>query len=123
MNNRIPQEPPIIAPLSDLVKRPKWSVMIPTFNCIHYLRNTMESVLAQGIGEDEMQIEVIDDCSVDGDVAALVAEIGKGRILFFKQEENRGSLRNFETCINRSRGRWIHILHGDDLVQQGYYKE
>ena len=33
-----------------------------------------------------------------------------------------GSLRNFETCINRSRGKYIHLLHGDDRVKQGYYK-
>lgn len=34
-----------------------------------------------------------------------------------------GSLRNFETCINRSRGHFIHILHGDDMIKPGYYNE
>lgn len=70
-----------------------------------------------------MQIEVIDDCSTDNDVKAIVTEIGKGRIEFFGQERNVGSLRNFETCIQRSRGKWIHILHGDDKVKPGFYKE
>jgi glycosyltransferase involved in cell wall biosynthesis len=70
-----------------------------------------------------MQIEVIDDCSTDEDVAALVEEIGKGRVNHFRQEQNVGSLRNFETCLKRSKGVFIHLLHGDDLVLPGFYKE
>ncbi|MEO5998187.1 MAG: glycosyltransferase, partial [Chitinophagaceae bacterium] len=50
-------------------------------------------------------------------------EIGKGRVGFYKQKQNRGSLRNFETCLNRSRGKWVHLLHGDDCVKPGFYEE
>jgi glycosyltransferase involved in cell wall biosynthesis len=123
MEERIPLTPPKIKPIEDSLPRPKWSVMIPTYNCIGYLKTTIESVLAQNIGADEMQIEVIDDHSTDGDVAALVAKVGKGRVGLFRQPENRGSLRNFETCINRARGQYVHILHGDDLIKPGFYKE
>ena len=35
---------------------------------------------------------------------------------------NVGNVRNFETCINRAVGEYIHILHGDDYVEQGFYK-
>ena len=97
--------------------------MIPTYNCINYLKHTLESILMQDPGESMMQIEVVDDYSTDGDVESLVREIGKGRILFFKQERNRGSLRNFETCLNRSRGKFVHLLHGDDLIKEGFYQE
>jgi glycosyltransferase involved in cell wall biosynthesis len=41
--------------------RPLWSVMIPTYNCADYLRETLASVLAQDPGPEEMQIEVVDD--------------------------------------------------------------
>lgn len=97
--------------------------MIPAYNCINYLKYTLESVLSQDPGEESMQIEVVDDHSTDGDVAALVQEVGKGRVSYFRQDRNRGSLRNFETCLNRSRGQLIHLLHGDDLVKNGFYKE
>jgi glycosyltransferase involved in cell wall biosynthesis len=120
---RIPNRPPKIEPLPETEKRPLWSVMIPTYNCIHYLRYTLKSVLAQAPPGDEMQIEVVDDYSTDGDVAALVEELGKGRVSFFRQPQNRGSLRNFETCLNRAKGKWIHLLHGDDLVKDGFYQE
>lgn len=124
MNDRIPSAPPVIKPVSDPpALRPLWSVMIPSYNCIHYLKQTLESVLAQDPGKDTMQIEVVDDCSADGDVEALVNEAGKGRVKFFRQEKNRGSLRNFETCLNRAKGTLVHLLHGDDMVKPGFYKE
>src|SRR5690606_29637702 len=122
MLKRIPDSPPKIAPYigSDT---PLWSVMIPTYNCIKYLQETLESVLKQDIGVESMQIEVVDDCSNDGDIEKLVNEISKGRISYFRQKENIGSLRNFETCINRSKGKYIHILHGDDRIEFGFYNE
>jgi glycosyltransferase involved in cell wall biosynthesis len=97
--------------------------MIPVYNCMPFLKETLKSVLIQDAGTDNMQIEVIDDCSTDGDVESLVTAIGKGRISYYRQSLNTGSLRNFETCINRSKGKWIHLLHGDDAVKNGFYKE
>src|SRR4051812_13573109 len=123
MSERIPSSPPLIAPVDNTIKRPLWSVMIPTYNCSAFLRETLESVLLQDPGAEKMQIEVIDDASTDADIEQLVAEIGKGRIGFFRQPVNQGSLRNFETCLNRSKGEWVHILHGDDVVVKGFYNE
>ncbi|HZG65515.1 MAG TPA: glycosyltransferase, partial [Herpetosiphonaceae bacterium] len=68
-----------ITPVRDGAPRPLWSVMIPTYNCARYLRGTLESVLAQDPGPDHMQIEVVDDGSQD-DPAAVVAEVGRGRV-------------------------------------------
>ena len=123
MNERIPQRPPVIDPVPETVDRPVWSVMIPTYNCSQYLIENLRSVLEQDPGEEYMQIEVVDDCSTDTDVESLVRKIGKGRIGYFRQPNNVGSLRNFETCLNRSTGHYIHLLHGDDRVKQGFYLE
>lgn len=77
----------------------------------------------QDLGPQKMQIEVVDDCSTDGDVKKLVDEVGAGRIQFFQQSKNKGSLRNFETCLNRAKGQYVHLLHGDDLVKPHFYNE
>ncbi|HKZ67988.1 MAG TPA: glycosyltransferase [Chitinophagaceae bacterium] len=119
---RIPSSPPRILPIS-LTARPLWSVMIPVYNCAEFLTETLESVLIQALPEEKMQIEVIDDASTDADIASLVNRLGKGRIKYFRQVENVGSLRNFETCINHAHGHLVHILHGDDRVREGYYKK
>lgn len=120
---RILKDPPIIKPVDANIKRPKWSVMIPAYNCLGYLEQTMQSVLQQDPGTDNMQIEVVDDCSTDGDVEKLVQQVGKGRISYFRQQKNLGHHRNFETCLNRSTGELVHLLHGDDLVHFGFYRE
>ncbi|WP_242922472.1 glycosyltransferase family 2 protein [Pontibacter liquoris] len=119
----IPSAPPVIRPLPDGEERPLWSVMIPVYNCSEYLPETLESVLQQALARPDMQIEVVDDASSDADVAALVSRIGQGRITYFRQPRNVGSLRNFEACLNRARGKLVHLLHGDDKVRPGYYEK
>ena len=98
-------------------------MMVPVYNCSHFLPETLQSILAQALPEQDMQIEVIDDASTDANVAALVQEIGQGRVKYFRQKQNVGSLRNFETCINRAQGQLIHLLHGDDRVLPAFYEK
>ncbi|HZF62869.1 MAG TPA: glycosyltransferase family 2 protein, partial [Chitinophagaceae bacterium] len=118
---RIPSQPPLIPPLNVSEPRPLWSVMIPTYNCSKYLRFAIASVLQQDPGPDKMQIEVVDDFSTDADVSEIVRDIGSGRVGYYRQPENKGSLRNFETCINRAKGHYVHLMHGDDSVTDGFY--
>jgi glycosyltransferase involved in cell wall biosynthesis len=114
-------QPPAISPVPDDEARPLWSVMIPTFNCARYLRQTLRSVLGQDPGPEQMEIEVVDDGSTKDDPEAVVREVGGGRVRFHRRPANGGATRNFNTCIERSRGRLIHILHGDDFVLPGFY--
>ncbi|MBE9178456.1 glycosyltransferase family 2 protein [Oculatella sp. LEGE 06141] len=111
-----------ILPVPEGTNRPLWSVMIPTYNCAAYLRETLTSVLAQAPVAEEMQIEVVDDHSTQDDPEAVVTELGKGRVTFYRQPQNVGYIRNFETCLQRSRGQLIHLLHGDDVVRDGFYR-
>jgi glycosyltransferase involved in cell wall biosynthesis len=123
MIDRIPSAPPKILPVHEGTERPIWSVMVPVYNCIEFIQEALESILMQDKSAEFMQIEVIDDCSSDGDVEALVNAVGKGRVQYYRQAVNRGSLRNFETCINRAAGHYIHLLHGDDRIEFGFYEK
>jgi glycosyltransferase involved in cell wall biosynthesis len=100
--------------------RPRWSVMIPTYQCAGYLRETLAAVLAQDPGPERMQIEVVDDASSD-DPQAVVEELGRGRVGFYRQPANVGHTANFNTCLERARGELVHLLHGDDSVLPGFY--
>jgi glycosyltransferase involved in cell wall biosynthesis len=95
--------------------------MIPTYNCAGFLGETLASVLRQDPGPDVMQIEVVDDHS-DDDPGAVVARLGQGRIGFSMQPRRVGHIANFATCLQRSRGHLIHLLHGDDYVLDGFYR-
>ena len=84
--------PPVIRPVEDSVDRPLWSVMIPAYNCYNTLGETITSVLMQAPGKDQMQIEVVDDGSTDGDVKALVDELGKGGLNISAMKKIRAAL-------------------------------
>ena len=102
---------------------PFWSVMMPVYRPdAHYFRLALEGVLQQDEGPERMQIEVVDDCSPDGDVERLVREIAGDRVAFSRTPKNLGLAGCWNTCIDRARGKWVHLFHQDDLVLPGFYK-
>ncbi len=114
---------PRIEPVPEGIARPLWSVMIPTYNSGEYLRKTLQSVMAQDRGPERMEIEVVDHCSTEGDPEALVKAVCGSHVAFYRRPKNEGAVANFNACIQRSRGRLIHILHSDDYVLPGFYAE
>jgi glycosyltransferase involved in cell wall biosynthesis len=103
--------------------QPRITVMIPTFNCANYLVETLNSIICQDLGPEIMQIEVVDDCSALDDPREVVKTLGDERVGFFCQRHNVGATKNFNTCVERANGDWIHILHGDDYAKPGFYKK
>jgi glycosyltransferase involved in cell wall biosynthesis len=102
--------------------RPLWSVMIPTYNCADYLEKTLHSVLAQDPGLEMMQIEVVDDNSTTDDPEEVVGRVGAGRVAFHRHSANLGVVGNLNSCLQRAQGELVHLLHGDDLVLDGFYR-
>jgi GT2 family glycosyltransferase len=101
-----------------------WSVMIPTYRPTEdHLRKSLESILSQDRGSELMQIEVVDDCSPDVDVETLVHRIGKGRITFTQTKRNLGLSGCWNICVERATGQWVHLLHQDDFVCDGFYSD
>lgn len=117
------QPPPAIARIqADEKPRPFWSVMLPTYRPDErYLRQALESVLQQDAGPEQMHIEVVDDCSPNADVGDMVHSIAGDRVKISKTPRNNGLAGCWNTCIGRSRGEWVHILHQDDWVLPEFY--
>ncbi|KAB8320272.1 glycosyltransferase family 2 protein [Tolypothrix campylonemoides VB511288] len=115
---------PTIDPVPEGIQRPFWSVMITIYKRTEYLAHALRSVLEQGIEPDEMEIEVVDDCSPENieAIEAIVREVGQGRVSLYRQPKNVGIYANWNTCITRARGHWVHILSDDDLVMPGFYE-
>jgi len=95
--------------------------MIPVYNRVTYLERTLRSVLSQDPGAEEMQIAVVDDASSLGDPEEFVRRVGGERVQFFRQPRRLGGVGNWNSCIEKSRGEWVHILHSDDVVFPGFY--
>lgn len=116
--------PPTIPPVPEDGKpRPFWSVMMPTYRPDeHFLRQALESVLQQAPDPEQMHIEVVDDCSPEMDVAAMVKAIAGERVKFSQTPKNLGLAGCWNTCIERARGEWVHIFHQDDLIFPSFYE-
>jgi glycosyltransferase involved in cell wall biosynthesis len=96
--------------------------MIPTYKArANYLEETLKSVLQQDPGPGQMQIEVVDDCSPDGAPVQLVRRVAGDRVAVHQEPANNGLAGIWNRCIERARGKWVHILHQDDVVLPGFY--
>src|SRR5262245_22080838 len=91
---------------------PRVSVVIPTFNRAGFVREAIESVLAQTFGDWELI--VIDDGSTD-DTASVVAAFGDPRIRYIRQE-NRGEGRARNAGLAVATGEWVSFLDSDDRM-------
>jgi glycosyltransferase involved in cell wall biosynthesis len=94
-----------------------WSVMIPTYNArADYLEETLNSILQQDPGPDQMQIEVIDDDSPNGAPTEFIRKLAGKRVTVHCEPRNLELAGIWNRCIERAWGEWVHILHQDDLV-------
>ena len=96
--------------------------MIPTYNRETYLEHTIMSVLKNDFNSEDVQIEIIDNCSTQIDIEKFVKKIGDPRVTFFKQPRHVSMSENWTTCIQRAKGRWVYILHDDDMVCRVFIK-
>lgn len=91
---------------------PLASVIIPTFNRAAFLREAIDSVLAQT--EQDFELIVVDDGSNDA-TRAVAASYGERVRYFFQSNAGASAARN--AGIKNARGQFIVFLDSDDLWQ------
>lgn len=94
------------------MRRPKVSVIIPSYNHEKYVDKAIDSVLAQTFTNFELLI--IDDASQDKSVE-VICHYTDPRIRLFVHEKNAGAVATLNEGISKSRGEYIAILNSDDL--------
>lgn len=87
------------------------SVIIPTYNCAHFLPDSLGSVLSQTY--DFYEIIVVDDGSTDNSKEVLNPFMQK--IKYIKLEQNRGLPAARNVGIQSAQGKYIAFLDADDL--------
>lgn len=86
------------------------SVIIPAFNAERYLRETLDSVLAQTYAARE--VIVVDDGSTDSTPSILASYGDRIRVI---RQQNRGSATARNTAVSAARGAWVAFIDADDL--------
>ena len=92
------------------------SVCIPTYNGSNYLKECLDSILAQTFSNFE--IVIVDDHSIDDsfEIAQRYAA-GDGRIRVFRNKRNLGLVNNWNHCIGLAKGEWIKFVFQDDFIE------
>lgn len=90
------------------------SVIMPTYNCGKYIKQSIDSVIAQSISDWELII--VDDCSSD-DTKEIVAPYlaAYPNIHFVMLDCNSGAAAARNVAMNRAKGKYIAFLDSDDL--------
>lgn len=93
----------------------KVSVLVLTYNHEKYIRQALESVLAQNV-DFRYEILVGDDASTDGTVHILREYEKKYPeiIRLFLSEQNQGTTKNAYRLFQQARGRYLASCEGDD---------
>jgi len=89
------------------------SVILPVYNGIDYLRQSVESVLNQTYFDFELII--VDDCSTDGSYEYL-ASITDPRIKLTRNKKNQGLFPNLNFLIGQSSAPLIKLWAQDDVM-------
>jgi glycosyltransferase involved in cell wall biosynthesis len=102
---------------------PAVTVGIPVFNGEAYIREAVESVMAQTYRDFEILIS--DNASTDATPAICAAYAAKfaGRIRFFRHSENRGPFWNLKFVTDEAHGRLLVWLAHDDSLEATYLAE
>lgn len=92
----------------------KVSVAIATYNGERYIKEQLDSILAQTHSVDE--IIIVDDCSSDETWNILVQyATNNSKIIIFRNETNLGGTKSFEKAICACRGDYIALADQDDV--------
>lgn len=92
---------------------PLVSVVVPAYNASRFLRQAVDSVLAQTYSN--LELIIVDDCSTD-DTLQIIQEYAArdSRVRVIAGEENQGVARVRNRGIQAAQGEYIALLDSDD---------
>lgn len=92
--------------------KPLISICIPNYNNAKYLNVCIQSALNQVYRNTE--IIFVDDCSSDRSLD--IAQKYSKKIKIYVNSSNIGQPKNTNKCVKLSKGKYLVILHSDDLL-------
>lgn len=98
------------------------SVIIPVFNTGAVLRETVESVLSQSDGKDE--IIIVDDASTDKVTLEILESLKAiDNVKLIRNDRNRGHRFTRNTGVAHALSEIIVFLDSDDMLAPGYFEK
>ena len=106
-----------------LLKKSKYSIVIPTYKRVDTLKDTLESALNQDYN-GEYDIIVCDNNPEKNDeTERFMLSMKDTRILYYKNEENIGMTGNWNRCIELCDGEYAVMIHDDDILLPNFLSQ
>ncbi|HWY30013.1 MAG TPA: glycosyltransferase [Candidatus Acidoferrum sp.] len=94
---------------------PLVSILLPVYNGKKFLKECLDSILAQDFAN--LEILIADDDSSDGSAALLENYAARdGRIRWWKNRQNLGMVENWNSLLCEARGEYIKFVFQDDKL-------
>jgi glycosyltransferase involved in cell wall biosynthesis len=94
---------------------PKVSVIIPNYNHASYLRQRVDSVLAQTF--QDFEVILLDDCSTDESLEVIESYAGLERVKIVLNSANGGSVfKQWNKGLRMAGGEYVWIAESDDYA-------
>jgi len=93
--------------------KPLVSVVTVAYNAHRYIRDAIESVLAQEY--DNIEYIIGDDCSTD-ETWSIIQEYHDPRIRAYRNESNLREYPNRNKAIDLATGKYLIFIDGDDII-------
>jgi glycosyltransferase involved in cell wall biosynthesis len=91
---------------------PKVTVLLPVYNAAPFLREAIDSILAQAFTDFELL--AIDDGSTDGS-GAILASYTDARLRVVRHSENRGLIATLNEGLELATGEYVARMDADDI--------
>ena len=101
---------------SNVLPFPLISIVIPTYKRTVLLKAAIESALNQKNCPDFEVIVVDDDPQRACETEQLMSGMADEKICYYKNEQNLGQINNWNRCFELANGKWVVMLHDDDLL-------
>jgi glycosyltransferase involved in cell wall biosynthesis len=96
-----------------------FSIVIPAFNSLPYVLETVETALGQTY--PNLEVIVDDNTSMDGTAEQLLNRFGNNpRFKFFSNQEDLNIPHGWNRGLARAKGEYLLLLHSDNLLHPKY---
>ena len=89
------------------------SIIMPSYNTSKYIEKSIRSVLNQTY--QNWELIIVDDCSTDSTDEVVGNFCKEKRIVYYKNDTNKGAAYSRNYALKKAKGRWIALLDSDDL--------
>lgn len=103
-------------------KEIKITYAIPTYKRSQYIIDTIESIINQNVLIDDYEILIVNN-DPSSDMSYLIDKYRKYPISVYRNKENIGMANNLNRCFQLAVGKYVSMIHDDDMLCPNFNTE